>query len=411
MPLMYNGEKIKRLMWMGNVIMEAKDEGGSTPTSAAEWAANPAALKVAADDIAVNGTSSAYYAEFAQYMADDASFPITLRNVDSYTSVEADKIMQMRIVGINCKATSANGNTGLTFMAKKAHPKANTVNSSSSTTGGWPSMSLRTDMNSGTFWNTLPTDWQNIVEEVINTSYGPSGQVTSSDKMWLPSWYELCGSDSTTSYQTNDGPQLPWFASKGTTNSAVKSTLAGMYLTNSGAQPSGLENTRFWTRSVFSGGTGYFVYVVSDGSRSYGLPNKVYAILPCFAIGEGGEAPRVNATISSGNYSTGGDTSGGDWSGDNYGSGRSVTMPQIRSAYVSMYGDSDLSTRTNGGTYSIKSYIDKYTDDPFYFAITDTVSTANADIYTYMVPKWAYVLAFAFHSGLMRISGIDNNPT
>ncbi len=296
MPLMYNGEKIKRLMWMGNVIMEAKEDGGGriVHADAAEWAANPADLKVAADDIALNGENSVYYAEFTGYMMLDASFPVPLQNVDSYTSVAADKVLQMRIVGINCKTTSTGKTTGLTFMAKKAHPKADCVHSSNSTTGGWPSMVLCTKMNSGVFWNTLPTDWQSIIEAVINTSYGPSGQVTSNDKLWIPSWYELCGYDSASSYQTNDGPQFPWFASKGTTNSVVASTLAGMYQINSGGAPSGSDDAFFWVRSVYPGSsTGYFMCVSGNGGHSSARPGGIMygSVLPCFSIGQGDDVP------------------------------------------------------------------------------------------------------------------------
>lgn len=256
-----------------------------THDTAAEWAANVEEIKAAAEDLSENGTGSVYYEEFAAFMAADATFPFPLRNVDSWTSVAADKVMNCRIVGINCKdKADGSGKAGLTFMAKHAHPKASVINTSNSTSGGYPSMPIRTYLNSGDFWNSLPADLQSAIVQVTNKSRGPSGQVTSSDKLWLPSWYELCGSDSSSSYQTNDGPQFPWFATKGTTNSAVQSTLANMYKTNRGAQPSGLDDAFFWTRSVYPGGTNRFVFARSDGSHGYSYPSYAYSVLPCFSL-------------------------------------------------------------------------------------------------------------------------------
>jgi len=274
-----NGVDAAQAYYMGHELL------GSIPSTPEEWMLNYKALKTAANDLSAKGTASKYYDVFYNFMIHDTTFPVQLRNVNRYTSVAKDKVMNCRIVGINCKdKADGSGKAGLTFMAKRAHPKASVINSSGSASGGYPSMSIRTYLNSGNYWNTLPADLQSAIVQVTNKSRGQSGQVTSSDKLWLPSWYELCGTDSSSSFQTNDGPQFPWFATKGTSASTVKSTLANMYKTNSGAQPSDLNDTNFWTRSVFPGNTINFVRVLSGGGHDSGGPGGACSVLPCFSI-------------------------------------------------------------------------------------------------------------------------------
>lgn len=291
MPLMYNGEKIKRLMWMGNVIMEAKEDSDKIiHTSAAEWAANPADLKIAADDIAVNGENSVYYAEFAGYMADDADFTVAIENASSYTSVAADQVIQYRLVDIN-RADVAGTKHGLYFQAKKSLPKAYAMNTSSSTTGGWPSMNLRTIMNSGEIWQMHPSALRDVMATVTNTSYGSSGtQVTSSDKLFLASYRELHATASSNTLETGDGPQFAYWASKGATDSSYAST-AEMDVTNSGAAPSGRYYSFWWTRSVYPEGTSFFVNVDSSGGWNRNSPSFVCGVIPCFSVGAGPVTP------------------------------------------------------------------------------------------------------------------------
>lgn len=43
---------------------------------------------------------------------------------------------------------------------------------------------------------------------------------------------------------------------------------------------SGLNNTNFWTRSVYPNNTNNFVNVNSDGSHNNNNPNNAYSVLP-----------------------------------------------------------------------------------------------------------------------------------
>ena len=268
----------------------------STYTTAADWAAHPQDLKAAADDIAAYGSSSTFYSQFQTFMANDATFPWQLQNVDTYTSVAEDKVMNCRLVDIY-REDAAGSRMGLVFMAKKAMPKAGVINTTSSIAGGYPSMSIRTDLNSGIFWGMLQSGLQNIVREVAITSLGSSkSQVISTNKLWLPSWYELASSDSNANYQTGDGPQFSYYASIGTTNSAVQSALADMCYTNSGNRPFDLSSTMTWTRSVYSGSLARFVYISSTGNRNCSDPNWAFAITPCFAIGSDRRNHKLDAT-------------------------------------------------------------------------------------------------------------------
>lgn len=302
MSINFNGLEISTLRRNGVDAAQAYYMGHellfNMPSTPEEWMLNYKALKTAANDLSAKGTASKYYDVFYDFMIHDTTFPVQLRNVNSWTSVAADKVMNCRIVGINFKDKGdGSGKAGLTFMAKRAHPKGSTMNSKNVSTGGYPSMALRTYLNSGVFWKSLPADLQSVIVQVKNQSYGPNKyNVTSKDKLWLPSWYELCsygsssGSGSVSAF-TNDGPQFPWFATKGTSASAVKSTLANMSLTNSGALPSGVtgSDVRFHTRSVYPNITDDFVSVKIDGSAANTGAYSAYgsytnSVLPCFSI-------------------------------------------------------------------------------------------------------------------------------
>ena len=66
--------------------------------------------------------------------------------------------------------------------------------------GGWSGCSLRSQLNTGIL-NTLPIDVQNVIIEKTHSYYAAaSGYVEATDKLWLPTVYELIGSN----YNSNE---------------------------------------------------------------------------------------------------------------------------------------------------------------------------------------------------------------
>ena len=317
MSIIFNGLEISTLRRNGVDAAQAYYMGHellNSMSAAEKWMQNLMALKAAANDISQNGESSVYYSTFYNLMMQDATFPVQLRNVDSYTSVDEDKVLNMRLVGINFKDKSdGSGKAGLTFMAKHAHPKASVMHTSSFPdpgayySSGWQGSvgnktseptALRTYMNSGVFWNTLPADLKSVIVEVNNKhtnasrSNGENGYTyTAKDKLWIPSCVELCGTNQYEYYQTSDGPQFPWFASIGTNDTAVKPILENMGLTNSGAKPFGSSYSLayWWTRSGYqrhrsSSVACTMIAVMQSGIFTNGGSTPAYSILPCFSI-------------------------------------------------------------------------------------------------------------------------------
>lgn len=299
--LRHNGVDAVQAYYMGHELLNVM------PSTPEEWMQNLSALKKAADDLSANGESSKYYDMFNDFMIQDATFPVQLQNVDQYTTVEANKVMNCRIVGINCKdKADGSGKAGLTFMAKCALPKSGrmgswsgkTFTNSSSTTGHWGSTGRRGDLNNegGTYYSMFPTELTSVVTTVTNKysigkgSNGPK-LGTSNDKFWLASIaevYKYPGTEAMRQYDTKDGTLFPIL------NIKSRASLFGYSAEmNDGNLPSGANQyRRFWLRSVTVVGTRGWGLISNqsysiDRDGSIGAteyPSNYHAIVPCFSI-------------------------------------------------------------------------------------------------------------------------------
>jgi len=98
MSIIFNGLEISTLRRNGVDAAQAYYMGHellNSMSAAEKWMQNLMALKAAANDISQNGESSVYYSTFYNLMMQDATFPVQLRNVDSYTSVDEDKVLKL----------------------------------------------------------------------------------------------------------------------------------------------------------------------------------------------------------------------------------------------------------------------------------------------------------------------------
>lgn len=251
---------------------EAK-AGPTLYATGAEWMAHLDELKAASEDLAANGTSSPYYATFKGFMDNDETFPVQLGGtIDEMTDVEADKVMNMRIVDI--AREDAGGTThGLTLMAKRSLPKREALDSEGSVGDGYVTMSLRTELNEGTYWSLLPSALQGQIASVTHDSYGAENlgeTIRTTDRLWLASVGEIFGGN-------NDSPQFAFFQEGG--------DRSGMGVTNSGAEPTPtiLSKGMWWTRSVLPDSL-YITRVDSSGQQGYSTPDRAYGVVPCFSL-------------------------------------------------------------------------------------------------------------------------------
>ena len=88
-----------------------------------------------------------------------------------------------------------------------------TMNSSSTTAGGWQSCGLRTEMNN--LFQALPSSWQTEIRSVNKLSSAGGSNLaslqTTSDKLWLPAENEIFASSSYCA-ASGEGEQYPLFA-------------------------------------------------------------------------------------------------------------------------------------------------------------------------------------------------------
>lgn len=142
--------------------------------------------KVAATDIAKNGTSSVIYAKAKAAMDAGTKFSIKLTN---------GQTLRYYIIGINHDdLADGSGRAGLTFYAEFTNGIKGRLNPTDTNTGGWEKSELRANMNSGDLWNLMPSDFQGKVSVVYKETNNDSPSLTkTADKLFLPSYTELTG--------------------------------------------------------------------------------------------------------------------------------------------------------------------------------------------------------------------------
>lgn len=160
-----------------------------------------------------------------------------------------EQLVYMQIAAIDGDELADNsGNAKITWLAKNFYTTHN-MNSSSTTTGGWPATAMRSYLESDVL-TALPQAVQAAIKAVKKTyyDYASTSTLTSNDRIWIPSTREICFTGS--NLKENSGVQYSGLFTND--NSRIK------YNMTSGSAYG------WWLRSA-NGSSGFY-YVYSNGS-------------------------------------------------------------------------------------------------------------------------------------------------
>ena len=248
--------------------------GASDPTSGIVQ--TDTQIKAAATDIASKGTSSSYYSTYNTYMTNDT--------YHLYTKLTDGTYLEARIVQVG---PHDGDGSGLTFQAVHSLPTAYAMNTTSSNSGGWASMPLRTSMNSGTIYNLFDTNFTSQLKSVTKASAigdAFTSTTTTSDKLWIMSYSELTG----VAYRgQTEGSQYTYWSGRVTNPDGDNPVLAGMGNTRAGGKPSGVYAAgEWWERSSSVYYSGFLV--LGNGGLWPGanasLASWSFGIVSCFCL-------------------------------------------------------------------------------------------------------------------------------
>lgn len=258
-----------------------------------------------ADDIAVKGTASEYYPMFSAMVTDVT----TTANYDA-SDVAAGQYeckvkwndgadgaptsYDVRVIGINhdnlSTPTDDYTEAGLTFQFVNCLNTAYAMNASDINSGGWANTELRTNLNTGTIWNTIPAAQQNAfktVKKYYNPTYNSTSAAVSvsNDKVFIASYCELGGNNQHSSFNNRpwidlEGYQYEyWKAKDATGQNVAQPVLAKGYQSNPASA------VAWWERSVSPIYSYYFLFVSIDGYPSnYGNASYTSGVCPAFCL-------------------------------------------------------------------------------------------------------------------------------
>ena len=186
----------------------------------------------------------------------------------------------MELVSINDGSGSAGAyypRGTVDFISKDCMLTKRSMNTSQTNVGGWASCNLRTVLNS-TVYTTLPQAVKDvIVEKTHKTSSGNKSAtlVEHTDKIWLPTYYELKGGTDGVAASTEDGNVNNHYAVFDTNSDRIK------HIGTGGVADSWL------TSSPFVNEYRHFAVVDNNGAMyAYGSGNTAYGVPLCFRIGQ-----------------------------------------------------------------------------------------------------------------------------
>ena len=179
-------------------------------------------------------------------------------------------------------STSGFSQTACGFVLEFADViTSHNINSSSTNSGGWPSSSARTYINS-TIYNALPTELQNVITSTTVVSGHGSGSTsnfTSTDKLYLLSTAEIWaqGTSSTITRDTarDQTRQLDYYKEQGVTTNNYKAAI----------KKSSSATSIWWTRTAYSSNTTTFFGVSAAGTNASYSASYSRGISPAFRIG------------------------------------------------------------------------------------------------------------------------------
>ena len=201
-----------------------------------------------------------------------------------YFSVGATKTFIVNGKTYTAEVVSINDGTGaasqwypektVDFIAKELYETKYRYNATNNNSGGFPSSEIKTTLNS-TIYPLLPSDLKSVITAKSHSyqagSYSSSwssSMVTSSDNLWLPTYYEIAGGSAQYVEGENVNNNKPYIL-----DSKIKMV--------NGESSASL----WWLGSPVSAGSGTFWSVGTGGGFNYGGASLTLGVPLCFRIG------------------------------------------------------------------------------------------------------------------------------
>ena len=201
-----------------------------------------------------------------------------------YFSVGATKTFIVNGKTYTAEVVSINDGTGaasqwypektVDFIAKELYETKYRYNATNNNSGGFPSSEIKTTLNS-TIYPLLPSDLKSVITAKSHSyqagSYSSSwssSMVTSSDNLWLPTYYEIAGGSAQYVEGENVNNNKPYIL-----DSKIK-------MVNGESSAS-----YWWLGSPYSYASGAFWLVNSGGGFYYNGASTTIGVPLCFRIG------------------------------------------------------------------------------------------------------------------------------
>lgn len=201
-----------------------------------------------------------------------------------YFSVGATKTFIVNGKTYTAEVVSINDGTGaasqwypektVDFIAKELYETKYRYNATNNNSGGFPSSEIKTTLNS-TIYPLLPSDLKSVITAKSHSyqagSYSSSwssSMVTSSDNLWLPTYYEIAGGSAQYVEGENVNNNKPYIL-----DSKIK-------MVNGESSAS-----RWWLGSPYSNTSYYFWVVAAGGGFTGNDASNAYGVPLCFRIG------------------------------------------------------------------------------------------------------------------------------
>lgn len=201
-----------------------------------------------------------------------------------YFSVGATKTFIVNGKTYTAEAVSINDGTGaasqwypektVDFIAKELYETKYRYNATNNNSGGFPSSEIKTTLNS-TIYPLLPSDLKSVITAKSHSyqagSYSSSwssSMVTSSDNLWLPTYYEIAGGSAQYVEGENVNNNKPYILDSKIKMVNGESSASRWWL----GSPNSSTSYAFWLVNTGGG------FTASDASSTYGVPL-------CFRIG------------------------------------------------------------------------------------------------------------------------------
>ena len=201
-----------------------------------------------------------------------------------YFSVGATKTFIVNGKTYTAEVVSINDGTGaasqwypektVDFIAKELYETKYRYNATNNNSGGFPSSEIKTTLNS-TIYPLLPSDLKSVITAKSHSyqagSYSSSwssSMVTSSDNLWLPTYYEIAGGSAQYVEGENVNNNKPYIL-----DSKIKMV--------NGESSASL----WWLGSPYSNNSSYFWHVYTGGGFGHYNASTASGVPLCFRIG------------------------------------------------------------------------------------------------------------------------------